>query len=330
MNDKDMKTMITNMIDTIKNENDELIHLDIVLSGGAFNAIYLVGCLLFLKEMQYKNKIMTYRISSCSASSFIALLYLTNNLDLFHYKIYDIVVKSFKKNKKCIFTEDVLNHVFNVIETTLYDIDGLTEYEILKKINYKLYISYFDIKKCKRVVKKKYNSLHEIFETIKKSCHVPFITFTDALYQKRYMDGWYPYIFKTYDVKDSKEMKNIKKKQLYIDLLGKDKVKESFVLKGNKTKTEKVVNGLLDTYSFFSQNGKNDTSMCSYLDRKSIYFYIKYNSLYVFSNMLCIFLYLYLYFFERYSYQFMNIYFVKVFLEFIKSVFYFFIEYICL
>ena len=42
-----------------------------------------------------------------------------------------------------------------MIETTLYEDEGLTEYEILKKLNYKLFITYFDIKKCKRVVKKK-------------------------------------------------------------------------------------------------------------------------------------------------------------------------------
>lgn len=148
---KEMKELIENMVNNIQNQ---AVDIDLILSGGAFNAIYLAGCLYFIKEMERKNKIIIHRISTCSASSFVALFYLTNNLELFETKVYNMIVRNFKQNKKYIFSNQDIIAIFDLIETTLYDVNGLTEYEILKKVNYKLYITYFDIKKCKRVVKK--------------------------------------------------------------------------------------------------------------------------------------------------------------------------------
>ncbi len=330
-----MEELITNMVNNIQMENNDMIHLDIILSGGAFNAIYLVGCLHFLREMERNNKIMIHRISTCSASSLVALFYLTNNIKLFETKIYKMIVNNFKKNKKYIFSESDVMTIFDLIETTLYEVDGLTEYEILKKINYKLYITYFDIKKCKRVVKKKYKSLRNVFETIIKSAHIPFITMNSMMYRDRYMDGWQPYIFTTRNLNISITTSTptiIEKKQLFIDLLGIDKIKDSIVLKNNKNKKnkDKILNGALDIYSFFCQNGKHETAMCGYLNDQSITSYIKFNSLYIFSYMLCIFLYLYVFIFKVPSSEFMKVSLVKSFLEIVKSVFYCFIEYCCL
>jgi hypothetical protein len=272
--------------------------------------------------MERKNKIIIHRISTCSASSFVALFYLTNNLELFETKIYNMIVRNFKQNKKYIFSDEDIIIVFKLIETTLYDVNGLAEYEILKKVNYKLYITYFDIKKCKRVVKKKYKSLHDIFETIKKSAHIPFITMNCMLYQNRYMDGWQPFIF-TNNVNE--------KKQLFIDLLGRDKIKDCIVLKNNKKNKDKIINGIYDAYSFFHANGKHETAMCGYINDYSITSSIKYYLIYTFSYMLCIFLYLYVFFFQISSHNnVMNIYFIKKILECVKNVFYHFIEYYCL
>jgi hypothetical protein len=311
-----MNNLVETMVNNIENKT---IHIDVILSGGAFNAIYLIGCLYFLKEMERKNKIIIHRMSTCSASSFVALFYLTNNLELFE-KVYNMIVHNFKRNKKYIFSNEDVVTVFNLIETTLYDENGLTEYEILKKVNYKLYITYFDIKKCKRVVKNKYKSLDDIFETIKKSAHIPFITMNYILYQNRYMDGWQPFIFTTNE-----------NKQLFIDLLGIDKIKECIVLKNNKKNKHKIINGLRDAYSFFYQNGKHPTAMCSYLnDNNNITFIMKFYSLYVFSYMLCMFLYLYVFFFRVPSYTIIHIYPVRMFLQTVKRIFYYFIEHYCL
>lgn len=318
-NEEQMNDLIMNMVNNIQME---VVDIDLILSGGAFNAIYLVGCLYFFREMERKNKIIIHRISTCSASSFVALFYLTNNLELFETKIYNMIVRNFKQNKKYIFSDEDIINVFKLIETTLYDVNGLTEYEILKKVNYKLYITYFDIKKCKRVVKKKYKSLHDIFETIKKSAHIPFITMNCMLYQNRYMDGWQPFIF----TNNANE-----KKQLFIDLLGRDKIKDCIVLKNNKKNKDKIINGIHDAYSFFHANGKYETAMCGYINDYSITSSIKYYLIYIFSYMLCIFLYLYVFFFQISSHNnVMKFYFINKFLEFFKNACYHFIEYYCL
>jgi len=314
--DEQMKKLIINMVNNIQTDS---VNIDLILSGGAFNAIYLVGCLYFFREMERRNKITIHRISTCSASSFVALFYLTNNLELFETKVYNMIVRNFKQNKKYIFSDQDIITVFDLIETTLYDVNGLTEYEILKKVNYKLYITYFDIKKCKRVVKKKYRSLHDIFETIKKSAHIPFITMNCMLYQNRYMDGWLPFIFTTNE-----------NKQLFIDLLGRDKIKDCIVLKNNKKNKDKIISGMYDAYSFFCQNGKYETAMCGYFSDYSVASSIKYYLIYIFSYILCIFLYLYVFFFKIPLHNIMNFYLVRISLEFVKNAFYHLIEHYCL
>ena len=316
VDEEQMKNLIITMVNNIKTDS---VNIDLILSGGAFNAIYLVGCLYFFREMERRNKITIHRVSTCSASSFVALFYLTNNLELFETKIYNMIVRNFKQNKKYIFSDQDIVTIFDLIETTLYEVDGLTEYEILKKVNYKLYITYFDIKKCKRVVKKKYRSLHDIFETIKKSAHIPFITMNCMLYRNRYMDGWQPFIFT--------ESEN---KQLFVDLLGRDKIKDCIVLKNNKKNKDKIINGIYDAYSFFYQNGKYETAMCGYLSDYSITSSIKYYLLYIFSYILCIFLHLYVFLFKIPSHHIMNVYFIKTPLDFVKNTIYYFIEHYCL
>jgi len=327
-----LQDVVTNMVDNIQQDENGIIHLDVILSGGAFNAIYLVGCLYFLREMQNKNKIAIHRISSCSASSFVALLYLTGHVELFQEKIYEIVIESFKTNKKFIFTEPVLANIFKMIETAFYEKGNVTESDIIRFVNYKLYITYFDVKRCKRIVKRKYKSLHDIFETIKKSCYIPFITMNDMLYKNRYMDGWQPHIFSSYKLKDSivSSSKIIEKKQLFIDLLGRDKIKDCIILKNNKKNKDKIISGIYDAYSFFCQNGKYETAMCGYLSDYSVASSIKYYLIYAFSYILCIFLYVYVFLFQIPSHNIMNIYFIRASLEFVKNAIYHFIEHYCL
>lgn len=334
VDEEQFNDLIINMVNSIKTE---VIDIDLILSGGAFNSIYLVGCLYFLREMERRNKITIHRISTCSASSFVALFYLTDSLEFFERNLYDMVVDNFKKNKKYIFSEENIITIFNLMETTLYEVKGLTEYEILKKVNYKLYITYFDIKKCKRVIKKKYKSLHDIFETIKKSAHIPFVTMNSMLYQDRYMDGWQPFIFTSSKLKNSTLSTSLnaveikQRKQLFIDLLGRDKIKDCIILKTDKKNKDKIMNGILDTYSFFCENGKCETAMCGYFNENSISItsLIKYYLLYVFSYILCIFLYLYVFFFKIPSYASYKIS-LNFFSEFIKNTVHHFIEHYCL
>ena len=45
-----IEELVINMVNNIQTNNDDVVHMDVILSGGAFNAIYLVGCLHFLRE----------------------------------------------------------------------------------------------------------------------------------------------------------------------------------------------------------------------------------------------------------------------------------------
>ena len=55
--------------------------LDLVLEGGAFNGSYVVGILMFLKEMENAKLINIHRISGCSVGALLCLKYLMNDLE---------------------------------------------------------------------------------------------------------------------------------------------------------------------------------------------------------------------------------------------------------
>jgi hypothetical protein len=276
-----MRELVSRLVDNISkkimNENSCILDLDITMSGGAFNSNYLVGCLYFLREMQERKIIRIHKMSSCSASSLIAFLFLTNNLELFQEKLYDMAVSSFRCNKTFIFTKSTIQILIDNVKQSLPP----DEKYILKTINKKLYITYFDVKLRRKIVKKKYKSIKDVFETIKKSCHIPHITMNKLLYRNRYMDGCTPHIFESG-----------KRKQLYISMFGKDKIKESLILKNNKNGLHKIMNGILDAYYFFFK-GCAETSMCSYVDNWSYFKNIKYKMIHILSFMLCYFIFFY-------------------------------------
>ena len=89
--------------------------LDLIISGGAFNVSYLIGCLYFIDEMCEKGLIRIHKISTCSASSIMGLLFVINKVDLFVDKLYELSVNSFKKNKSVIFDEESLASIINII-----------------------------------------------------------------------------------------------------------------------------------------------------------------------------------------------------------------------
>ena len=321
-----MHDIVSSLVDNIDkngiNGSNRVLDLDIIMSGGAFNANYLVGCLYFLHEMQSRNKIRIHRMSSCSASSLIAFLFLTNNLELFQDKLYEMIVTSFRNNKTFIFTESTLQNMMEIIKCSL-PLDNETT---LKMINKKLYITYFDVKRRKKIVKKQYKTLHDVFETIKKSSYIPLVTMNELLYCNRYIDGCTPYIFK----------ENGKRKQLFISMLGKDKIKDSIVLKNDKNGMHKIINGMLDAYYFFFRGCKG-TSMCSYIDNWSFLTNLKYELLNAMSLVLCNLLHFYNFHLKTslslYSQKYSNSVEVKIvtsFFSILKMLLNTFLEHYCL
>lgn len=229
--------------------------LDIILDGGLFNGSYLIGALLFLKEMEKQNHVQIDRISSCSVGSICAIVYFLDALDLFP-EIYIMFLKQFKEHNNL----NVFDQCFDKIRQRI-----TCPTEFCKRIHNRVYIAYYDIVKRKKIVKKKFATLEDVFEAIRRSCFVPFVINCNCFYKTRYFDGITPYVFP----KDYSGLQSAEKKALYLDLLGWDKINYMLSVKNEKTNIHRVLAGLLDIHLFFIK--KKCTYMCSYTDQWSFY-----------------------------------------------------------
>lgn len=233
--------LIENLPDSIKKrEKPQSIYL--VLDGGLFNGSYLIGALYFLKEMEQRNYIKIEKISGCSIGSLSAFLYLINDLELFSDKYNDFCATLKKTYSLC-----ELKELASILKEK-------TPENICEQINGKLYITYYQIQKKKKIVKSHYKSKDELIDVIVRSCFVPFIIDGNVLYKQRYLDGINPHLF-------SKE-KNIK--IMYLDLFGTDKISYLFNVKNEKSNFHRVLTGLLDIHNFFIK--QSATPMCSYVE----------------------------------------------------------------
>jgi hypothetical protein len=251
----------------------ECKNIDLILSGGAFNIGYLVGCLYFLREMREKGLIKINKISTCSASSLAGLLFMIDKVDMLEDKIYKMLTDSFKKNKFVIFSEETLDNVIRIV------VDELPE-DVLSIINHKLYITYYDVIECRKIVKSEYKTVDELVNVIKRSCFIPYITMDKLCEEGRYVDGGTPYIFnKEDDVK-----------RLYINLCGLDKILDCMVIKKEKVISHRVLNGILDIHDFFFRGRK--TSMCCYVDDWNVIRKIEFMMLELRIYVLCVMIYI--------------------------------------
>jgi hypothetical protein len=235
----------------IKNIDATIIkekNIDLILSGGAFNASYLIGCLYFIREMCEKGLICVNKVSTCSASSMMGLLFIVDKLDTFIEKMYELLVGSFKKNRNVIFDEESLSTIIKIIEDVLPD-------DVISRINGRLYITYYDVTKCEQVVKSNYEDVSDIIRTVRRSCFIPYITMDKLMEENRYIDGGTPYIFN----------KEFGVNRIYINLLcGMDKIKDSMIIKRDKIVMHRILGGILDVHNFFFKCKK--TPMCCYVE----------------------------------------------------------------
>jgi hypothetical protein len=246
-----IEKLIDNIPITMKNETP--VRLDIVLDGGVFNGSYLAGALCFLKEMEKKNLVQVERISGVSIGSFIAFLYVIDALDMI-IPLYNIVSNEIKTN-----------HNLNIITKIKTLLEGKISSNVCDLVQKRLYISYYNLHKCKKIVKNKYKNIDDVLQAIIKSCFIPFVIDGNLLYKNKYIDGINPYFFKA--------IKH--KKILYLDLWGYDKVFNIFNIKNEKSNYHRVLSGSLDIHNFYIK--QSSTSMCSYVDDWTIINKITYN-----------------------------------------------------
>jgi hypothetical protein len=243
-----IKHLVDNLPTTItQHQNNNNKCYDIVLDGGAFNGSYLIGALLLMRELE-KNKYITIdKISGSSVGSIVAFLY---HLDALHvgYEFYDIFTNKFKNE----FILDEFNNFFERLEKHIPD-------NICETMSDRVYITYYNVKRGKKIIKSKYKTKRDIFETIKRSCFIPFVTNGQFIYKNKYIDGLTPYILP--------EKKH--KKIIYFDLFNSDKIEYILSIKNESNNCHRIMNGILDMHLFFIKN--TATSMCSYVNNWTIY-----------------------------------------------------------
>ena len=250
-----IKEIVNNLVNNVERlGNGEAKDINIIMSGGAFNASYMAGCLYFLNELKEKGVIRISNISTCSASSLLGLLFMINKMDIFVDKLYKHCEDSFRSNKCVIFSDDSMSCLLEMIKAELPE-------DILDIINNKLYITYYDVKECRRIVMSVYKTVDELLCVIRRSCFIPYFTMDKALEDGRYLDGGTPYIFNSEECGE-----NVK--NLYINAITRDKIIDAIVIKKDKTNIHRVLAGVLDIHNFFFK-GKN-TSMCCYVEDWSI------------------------------------------------------------
>jgi hypothetical protein len=223
--------------------------IDLVLDGGAFNGIYMLGGLFYMKELKARGKIKIKRISGCSIGAILGVLFLLDKMDI-AISIYNMCYKCIRKNQD-------LKKILVVIKKTLNE--TITEDDV-KIANKRFYLTYFDTKKGKQIIKKKYKTKSELIDYIVKSLYVPYLIDREYTDKDGCIDGAFPYMFK------SKNDEN--RKVLFFNLQSFDKIKKMIFIKKEKNIYPRLLEGLMDTHSFFENNTANN--MCSYVNDWSI------------------------------------------------------------
>jgi hypothetical protein len=238
-------------------ENKTPMKVDLILDGGLFNGSYLVGALYFIKEMEAMRYIKVERISGCSIGSIVGFLYFIDALDELP-SLYESLLHDFKNQNN-----------FSLIKNLKQKLVHRIPNNICEKVFKRLYIAFNNVKNGKKIVKKTYRDVDEIFDSIIKSCYIPFVIDGNLVYQNKYMDGLNPYIF---NCKTNKTKIGRERKVIFMDLLGFDKIGHILNVKNEKTNFHRILSGMLDIHNFFIKGG-SQTQMCSYVNDWSLYNY---------------------------------------------------------
>lgn len=244
--------MITNSFikSLIENINCEQfpIKIDLVLDGGAFNGVYMLGALLYLKELEKQGKIIVDRVSGCSIGAFCGLLYSIDKLDLF-FLFTKLSMQSLRTYQDF---KELMVKSKKILDQHIKDGD-------VEKINDKYFLNYYDTKKGEQVLRSKYDNKSDLINSVFKSMYLPYIIERKMRDEDGNIDGVYPYIF-TDRSKD--------KKILFINLITMDKLFKVMCIKNEENFIPRVIEGVMDIHKFF-RDGYN-TRMCNFVDKWNI------------------------------------------------------------
>jgi len=243
---------IRNLISNLE-RRDKPIILDIILEGGAFNGMYEVGVLLFIKELEKQAFIKVDRISGVSIGSLMGFSYFTDNLEL-SMEYYKELREYWKHNFN-----------LNIYEETLKKtINEMKEEDFNNIKNGKLFINYNNVDTLEHTVQDNYNDRNDLMNAILKSSHLPYITNDKMCQEHFFIDGGSPFIF--YD-----REKNTERKILYVSINTLSKMTKMMNVKEINCEG-KVLAGILECYNLFHSNQKNN--LCSFIHQWNSYDFI--------------------------------------------------------
>ena len=160
LNNRYVQPLIESVPVEIQNPQHNPEDLYVISEGGAFNGSYVLGVFYFLKELENRKLVNVKRISACSVSTFVGLLYFCNRLELFE-EIYVEVIEIFKQTCNLDIFDVIYKRIEAEIGTSLY-----------KLVNKKLYVSYYNLETRRKVVRREYKNNHDLFCAIKRSAFI--------------------------------------------------------------------------------------------------------------------------------------------------------------
>ena len=187
INNDNLDSIITEYINVItKTVDPKYQEANLILDGGAVNGIVGVGAVLVIKKFEISGLIKIGKISGCSIGSLIGLWYACGcPISTLNYlsKMFNIykVNKNFRHYKQC-----VKEIVYSILPK-----------EDMYKINNKLFIKYYDVINCNEVVVSIFKNRKHLVKCLLRTAHLPYITSKQFILDNKYIDGIYPYFFKT-------------------------------------------------------------------------------------------------------------------------------------
>ena len=246
-----LQTFINTLIENVP-EKHLPKKIDLVLDGGAFNGVYMLGSLFYMKELERSNKIKINKVSGCSIGALIGLLFLLDKMDI----SIGICTDCYKYLRKHQDLKKVIAKFKKMMNDMIHEED-------VQVVNNRFYLTYFDTNKGEQIVKKKYKDKAELIDNIIKSLYVPYLMERKATDNDGCIDGAFPYMFKVKD-KDKENGRKV----LFLNLQSLDKIKNMIFIKNEKNIYSRLLEGLMDTHQFFEKNVANN--LCSYVNEWTI------------------------------------------------------------
>ena len=141
---------------------------------------------------------------------------------------------------------NIFNHIFDQLRPHLTP-------AVMDILNGRLFITYYNVKYNEQIVRHRYRSVDDLLDVVRKSCYCPYVIDNAFLYKKKYVDGFYPYIFPSVEGKEI----------MHFNIHRFDKLFQGISIKNEKTNYGRILTGVIEAHSFFAYG--RATSICSFV-----------------------------------------------------------------